>query len=413
MASKQFFAIFPYLKTSKPVSVRDVTLRSSNDLEGLSEEMKNHLLNLFSMFFLRNELRITEMSYTILQIGDDEEQNEALMQRLREAQILIAYRYSRPHPIDGRPFLILEYSSLYLFDAKQVSDSLVWPRDRVENLAGQTPFATERRGPWLDGYYGLLNWTSPLWVVPGIRIYPPIPNLLLNLPQQDLADDLYAYEFNWQTQAMLKLVSGRRLTIPEAESRIFTAIEWHNRSNSDLISQDVSLMNLAIALESLLNLERGDESKKFKETVKSLLGSVPRLDSWLEQFYKARSKIVHKGTWPHLMFYAVDAKHVSKVLEASEDEVPYRSLTAYGHHILRLCLNTVLVGAMMAEDAGLSSMLIHNQERLETICRKLNERNTSPAERLLSISREVRDLQQYWIESSRIVRLETVFAVGR
>src|SRR5207244_3748431 len=151
--------------------------------------------------------------------------------------------------------------------------------------------------------------------------------------------------------------------------------------------------------ESLLNLKQGDESKKFQETVQSLLGSVPRLDSWLEQFYRARSKIVHEGIWTHLMFYPVDRKRYSDILKSKEEEMPYRNLTTYGRHIFRLCLNTILPGAIMAEDANLSSLFVHNQERLQSMCSRLSNRTIDAQERLLSISRDAQDLQQYLIES--------------
>jgi hypothetical protein len=417
LENKVIFVILPYLKTAKPVNIRGITFRSSNDLDGLSTEDQRHLKNLFAMFFLRNSLRITEMTYALLQLEDDQGKNEDLIDRMSQAQALIAYRYSYPHHIDGRPFLPLEYSSVYLFQAAPVSEFLVWPEDRVENMTGENPTEAHRKGHWLDGYDGLLNWTYDLWVVPGVAIYPTIPNLLLNLPQQDLAANLYQSEFDRHSWAMIDLVGGRRLTVPKAESRIFNAIEWHNRSASAVVSEDIALMNLAIAIESLLNLEQGDESRKFKEAIQTLLGtvlgSIPYLESWLDQFYKARSKIVHEGNWPHLMFYAVDTKRFSKIVREDEPHMPFRSLTAYGRHIFRLCLNTLLTGAVMTEDVGLSGLLVHNQERLQSICKRLNDPGATPQERILSISREVRDVKQYWVESRGHVETDTVLGAGK
>ena len=64
MPLKTIFLILPYLMTSKPVAIRGVGFRSSNDTEGLSPEVMAKVKTLFSMFFLRGNLRIREMIST-------------------------------------------------------------------------------------------------------------------------------------------------------------------------------------------------------------------------------------------------------------------------------------------------------------------------------------------------------------
>src|SRR5256884_7463524 len=83
-------------------------------------------------------------------------------------------------------------------------------------------------------------------------------------------------------------------------------LEWHNRSTAEEVDERVALLNLAIAFESLLNLESDKVTGRFRETIMTLLGSSPRLDSWVDQFYNARSAVAHKGKTHHLMFYAMD-----------------------------------------------------------------------------------------------------------
>ena len=51
MDKKYLFAIFPYIKTTEPVRIRGILLRSNDDLEGLSPEQQAHLKIMFSMFF--------------------------------------------------------------------------------------------------------------------------------------------------------------------------------------------------------------------------------------------------------------------------------------------------------------------------------------------------------------------------
>lgn len=60
------FAILLYLKTSGPVDVRGIRFRSSKDLEALPGQTKEHLTGLFSLFFLRANHRISEMTYARL-----------------------------------------------------------------------------------------------------------------------------------------------------------------------------------------------------------------------------------------------------------------------------------------------------------------------------------------------------------
>ena len=74
-------------------------------------------------------------------------------------------------------------------------------------------------------------------------------------------------------------------------SRLLTSLNWYNRTLLSDIDDDITLVNLSIAFECLLGLEQGNKvTERFKETVNVLLGGFPRLDSWLSQFYHARSE---------------------------------------------------------------------------------------------------------------------------
>ena len=87
---------------------------------------------------------------------------------------------------------------------------------------------------------------------------------------------------NW---ALTSLMGRREPENTVFEERIFTALEWHNKSTAYEISEEEDLVYLAIAFEALLNLPRGEElSSRFKETIMVLLGSVPRLDNGSNNF---------------------------------------------------------------------------------------------------------------------------------
>jgi len=413
MDDKELFAILPYLKISRPECIRGIRFRASDDLNGLAENIKSHLRTLFSMFFLRDNLRIKRMTYAHLPLDDDAKKTGKILQRLREAHILIGYLYSSPHFPYGDPFLWLEHSSLYLMRPRMVSKYIVWPEYGVEDTGEAKPRAESIQGHQIPGYEGQLNWSSVFTVVEGSKLYPALPDFWFNM-SQDLYVDIEMMaspHYNW---ALRYLIGTRDVENEELENRVFTALEWYNRSSAGNIDESVALVNLAIAFESLFQLEQGkDLAGRFKELVITLLGPVPRLDSWVDQFYTARSKIVHKGSWPHLMFYATSRRQYKGILKGQDKGLEYRSLTAYGRRIFRVCLNIILSGATLSERAGLQSLLFHNQERLEAICASLRRDDLTPEQKLLAVARDVRDLQEFRLESKELTKLKTVAATGK
>lgn len=303
----------------------------------------------------------------------------------------------------------LENASVFTFQPDKIYKGLIWPSDPnvdygTENLSDELPEDKD-----IDGYNGMLNGVANLWVADGCRIYPPVPFLSLNL-SQNIAFDLERLGYERKNWALVDLFTGKEYENIEVEERVFRALEWHNRSTAKDITEEVALVNLAIAFECLLNLEQDKEIKRrFKETVLVLLGFVPRLDSWLDQFYEARSGLVHKGKLDSPMFYVSSEAMKSKV-----PKVQYRSLTMYGHIVFRLCLNVILSGARIAEKGGLSpAFFINNQERLLKICRQLGEAKESPVKLLLGISKDVLELETYHWESESLVETKTLVDAGR
>ena len=309
----------------------------------------------------------------------------------------------------GDPFLHFEHASVFTFQPDRIYKGLIWPSDPnvdygIENLSNDAP-----EDKYIDGYNSMANGTANLWVAEGSRIYPPVPHLSLNI-SQNVALDLARFEQERKNWAFIELFVGYEYENVEVEERVFRALEWHNRSTAQDITEEVALVNLAIAFESLLNLEQDKEIKKrFKETVLVLLGFIPRLDSWLNQFYEARSGLVHKGKLDSPMFY-ID----SEALKGKVPKAQYRSLTMYGRLIFRLCLNAILSGARIAEKGGLSpAFFISNEERLRKVCRQLGEAKEAPEKLLQSIAKDVFELQTYHWESEKLVESKTLIDAGR
>lgn len=417
---RPLFAILPFLKTSEPVVIRGIPFHSTTDLAGLPTALQDQLVPLLSMFFLHDNLRIRRMTYACLESTLDLERMQQFQQHLREAQTLIAYLYSAPHPTFGDPFLQLEHSSLYLLQPDSIfpSDAEL-DQQLVEQVTGDASLIHEassiqeenlmRRVP---GYTGYLNWNTYVSVALGQRLHAPPPHFWLNI-SQDLKREFERLTYEDRFWALTQFMSSTEAVQAETQDRIFTALNWHNLSTTAGISEEAALVYLAIAYESLLKLDPGEKlSQRFEETILILLGLIPGLDSWLKQFYTARSKIVHEGTAPKLMFQ-VGGSERGKRSSGKEEALAYRSLTTYGRHIFRLCLSTILTGAILAERAGLASLFVHNQQRLETICEYLTKNSDAPEKKLRKLAKDVLDLKKFHFVASDHVRIETVIGTGK
>jgi hypothetical protein len=399
----QLFAILPYLKTSGAVAIRGIDFRSSAEVDSLPQATKQHLSILFSMFFLKDELRIKHLSYACLDMTEDDTKNRQVMQRLAEIHHLLAYLYSSPHPTFLEPFLNREHANLYTFTPAPVSQFLIRPNDpNLESVSSTDPYPTSNERREIPGYLGSVNNESRFWVVEGSRIYPPSSHFWLNL-SQDLYADLMGVFPSSASGGLQSLIETGEPRLGPIQERVFLALKWYNRSNSIDTGDDVALLHLAIAFESLLALEQGPQiTQRFKESVGLLVGPVPKLESWASQFYLARSKIAHEGSSADLMFYATRG--------AKGPSTQYRSLVSYGRSIFRICLNAVAAGADTACRTGLASLLVTNQERFEKICKVLDHTKPGSSGALLSLSREILDIDEYKFVGEENLRIDTMLA---
>jgi hypothetical protein len=389
--SEYTFAFFPFLKTSAPVHYRGLTVRSTDDLTDLPSDAVQHLETIRAMFFLRDNLRIQKMLYACHVCEEDKADTVSFIQRLLELQALICFVYSTPGPTSGEPFLRYEHSSLYLLKSKRISKYLLELENdhNLDRLPRTDPLEIDDRGD-VQGYEGRLNNRSYFWVAKGSRIYPPAVGLWLNISQDLRADFGYIPSLR-RHQPVVEYFATREQT-KAIDERVLTAISWYNRSIQIDTDDEVALVDLAIAFESLLDLRPGEKvTDRFKEAVTLLVGGVPRLESWLTQFYDARSEIIHRGQSRNLMFIATDDPKTAH----RASELAYRPLVSYGRHIFRICIATVLTGASLAEQLGLPSMLVTNQQRLERICEKLSKGEGTSAERILAVRQDVQDIETY------------------
>jgi len=410
------FAILPYLKTSEPVYIFDLVFRSIKDTNHLSPSDKGRLSEISSLFFLAHHLRITDMVYVTLPDTGDEEIRRKQQKQLSVAQILIGYLYTSPST-NGEPFYSFEHSSIYFFDPTMVSEYALESSERTENLWPPDSRPIYNRRYDTPGYTVHLNFTSSFFVASGSRIYPPAHRIWLN-SSQDLRTELLMYSVNARNWAIIEFFKNIEDNDSEFSTRVINALEWYNRSASINAAEEIALLSVAIGLETLLGLEQGDGfTKRFKEAVQILIGPTPQLGEWIEQFYKARSKIVHHGKWHTLMYQTRESlsnkSEKKKIKKDMEQGTGHGALVTHGRRVFRLCVNAILSGAMTAEQTRLGSWFINNQERLINICKILNQTEKTAPQRLVDIRQEVLDLHEFWAGSEKIIELETLVAAGK
>jgi hypothetical protein len=339
------------------------------------------------MLFLQDHLRIHSASYARVPFVDLDCPDEvyATLEDLADLQAVVAYCYASPHPIFGDPFFRYEHASVALFSPGRVSPYVLRPEHHVDWVGPENVLEKDHRGE-VEGYKGLYNFKHHFWVTRGSRLYPPVPQIGLNI-SQDMAADLgqFLYESS-HLPLLLRLFERPKTATVE---RVLGAIDWFNSANSLTASEVESMVSLAVAFESLLGLLENDKkSERLIDSVSLLLGRFPRLDTWVSQFYHVRSQIVHEGKAHNLRYIA------SPSLKKPEGPL-YYSLLGYGRQVFQLCVGALLFGARLAEKAGLQEKLITNQERFEEMCRELSDEAVLPQDRLRRLGSTVQAVERY------------------
>lgn len=389
-------AVFPFLKTNGSIRLGSFTFKSTDDTTGLSDEDAAHVREVAQMLFLKDDLRIRSASYAMLSPLDFDKP-ELSLKELEHIQAIVAYCYGSPHPTFGSPFFHFEEASLVIFSPQPVTTFLVRPDHHVEATDPDFSFDAD---DWhrVMGYEGRYNFRHPFWVVKGSRLYPPVPHIGLNIGQ-DLAGDLTSFF----TQAPQHHLLPRLLDAPSTVvgERVLTALTWHNRANAAGNDEENAVLDLAVAFETLLALPKDAKTDRFVDAVSLLLGRIPRLNLWAEQFYAARSEVAHEGRVGRLRFAPVKQKGTA--------EGPlYQPLITYGRQIFRLCVGTLLFGAYLAEQAGLQQKLVTNQERFQSVSKTLDDDSQTVENRFAAIAEIVLSLDEFRCVSETGLLIETI-----
>lgn len=393
--------VFPFLKTLEPVSIGNHIFRPTEDRDGLNVEQSNSVAEIASMLFLRDDLRIRSASYAIVPYIDLDRQ-PAEIEHLRNVQAVVAYFYASPRHDFGDLFLSSEHASFVIFSPGDVSIYTLRPDSHVEAVGG-APEPTPDKWGHVPGYAGLYNFRHHFSVAAGSRVYGPKPHMTLNYAQNLGVDLMQASAMREDYGLLLDML--RRPETATSE-RIFTAVRWFNAANTESSNEAAAIVSLAIAFEALLGLPENEKTDRLTDAIVLLLGRVPRLEVWAHQFYNARSRIIHEGQTQQLRFIATDSRKSVK-------GAAYQSLLSYGRQIFQLCLGTLLVGAELAEEAGLQEQLATNEERLRRICKLLADEQVGACDRLGQAEPIVDTVKQYrWVSEDNL-KLETLIGAAR
>ncbi len=412
------FVILPYMVLSRPLTIRGITFRSSNDLAGIDDAAATHLTTLFKLFFLRDTLRFKRMCYH--HAPDEEPAKRSLFhQRLWEASICIKYICTHPNPprFPAPTFAgpnnspATETAEMYLFSPTNLTTSFYLPVNPHANVeyVGSEPESSYHK--ILHGYScWMLGRGNSFSIGPAGRIYPPGFALESHLSFQygiDLASffDTLTHGSKW---AIKGFIASRSDELTDLEKRILKALDWYNQSCEYGIHPFRSLIFLAIAFEALLNLKwEQRNTERFKDVVVTLLGSVDRLNTWLDQFFEARGAIVHTGEAERVFYYPPDERAQSQKKPLKTD-TPISLLSHQGRTIFHLCLDAILSGSVTAHEANLKSQFRHDEERISNIKEALDGKDGDLAQRIISTRQVVLELTGNIYQTSSRVKPESL-----
>lgn len=389
-------AIFPFLKTSGRFYLGRLQFRSTDDVEGLPDEQRDAVREVAEMLFLKDDLKIASATFALLPPVDIDRKG-AEVDHLADVRAIVAYAYSSPHDVFDNILLSPEEVSLLLLTPGEVSSFLVYPEHHTVPLTG----SLERRVPvderhMVRGYSGLYNFTQPLWVASGSRIYPPKPQATLNI-SQDMAHDFVEDRHGRSgVQDLLRLLNS---SSHPARARAFTALRWYNHANESAAGPDRALLNLAVAFEALFNLPENAKSERLADAISLILGRTDRILEWATQFYAARSRVAHEGTAGEIYYRPAGRQR-------STTEERFGSLMLSGRAIFQSCMSTLLFGMATAEAARLGEKLVSNAERFTKLCELLDHTTDDPGQLLAKVAPIVREIEHHRFVSSTMVAFD-------
>ena len=382
------FAVLPYVKTKDPFYVAGVSFRNSQNTQGLTDDETENLKSIISLFYLADDNPITEVTYAVIRLSSNHEEANKQVQQLRAAHTILSYIVTRDD------YDSYEQTMLYLLVPAEVFDDK----------------------SFVPGYSVTVNWLYWVEIPRGRRIYPPQPYPVAFIPQgwnlSDIPQQLESRRYAFY--GLEGFVKGEILDKPEQRDRYDTllqAMSWYNRSFSQFITGEERIVHIAIAFEILFH-QRESSQQAIREELKShlrgLFGKAKRLNEWVDQFYTARSNILHEGSTAKFNFIIGEK-------QPTERQLVMDSLVSYGRRLLRMCILNILHGTALVEEANLNAWFVHDRERLDEICRILRQADVPAERKLLSVVSLLYDLGDNWldIDKQKSIEIKSIFGTGK
>jgi uncharacterized protein (UPF0335 family) len=389
-----WFGFFPYLRTSERISIQGLDLCNCRDLERLAPDASKAIQTLAPMFCLHDGTPIQDVTYVVPDDpGEKEAEQEKTAERLQRVQTLLAYIYTTPQRW-GETALTAEHASFFLFRPEQVPILLATP-GRARDSEGKLIPGSGGTGSE-PGYHGLRDWECPFWVIDRCKIYPEFP-FFWQHESQDISRNGQEFFSSERHRALSVLLHPNPPLPTNVLELVYTSMRWYVASCRNRNNEPEAIVSLSIALESLLHVRHGDRlTERFKDAVLTVIGPVPRLEEWIEQFYNARSKIVHEGRHHHLVFFVPKPPSPKRPKKEDADgAIVHGRLLAYGRRIYRMCLSTILTGARLAAEEKLADLFVNNKERLKNICATLSQKGKPSLTAIGEASADMRGLAEF------------------
>lgn len=416
------YVIMPFATTSRPLTVRGISYRSSDDLDGLGLEEVSHLQTLFKLFYLKEELRFKKMAFCV-HTESGQSNYTHFIRRLRESSICLKYICTWPNPVRSSvPILAgllnspsTEIAEIFLFHPDNLTASHFYSFNSQENVENVGTGDKRSSSDMLDGYTAITVGRGNYFAIGKTgRIYPPHFVFNNHIAIRYIIDmaaivDALSHSSKWAIKGFMFSETQEPTAL---EKRILKTIDWYNSSCEYGIHPYKSMAFLAIAFESLVNLQWGENNTtRFKDILMTLLGSVERLDSWLDQFFAARGDIVHTGEARHLVYFPPGGERGKSKYKV---DMPIRLLTEQGRQIFHLCLDAILCSSVTAHDANLHTQFRHDEERISEICKLLDLKDATPPDRrIISVRNIVQELCGNIYQTASWSTAESLVGVSR
>lgn len=385
------FAILPYIRTKKPLHVAGVSFRNSQNIDGLTAEEIEHLKSIVSLFYLADDKPIEEVVYAVIHLSNDRQEANLKVWQLRAAHTILSYLVTRDH------YDSYERTMLYLLLPAEI--------------IGEKSLA--------PGYSVTVNWLYQLEIPRGGKIYPPHPYPVRFIPQGWNLSDIPIQLKSKRSlfYGLEGFVEGEILDKPEQRERYETllqAMSWYNRSFSLFVSEEEKIVYIAVAFEILFHHQESSSpksipiSQELKDHLWVLFGDAIRLNEWVDQFYNARSNILHKGSATTFHFVIGDKRFIEK-------QLAMESLLSYGRRLLRMCILNILHGTALAEEAKLNAWFMHDRERLEEISENLRQADVPAEKKIFALVPLLFDLDEHWLDEIRrkAIDIKSIFGTGK